>query len=220
MRLCTKRTIASSLALILLATIALVSATHTDAYAQFLESYKALSTAEQQWVRRHPIAAFRTHRLADTARDLAVKHQNDPDLDGDLNGGMADAFKHTLWMAITAQKIGKDKAISLGQAHEDGNYEQFLNNPERSGGLLQDKIASDMDLYNNNIGAQIGHEHPNVSISVLIFLVKDAVTKGQCRKILKNSQGQYLDAEGKVIDTGLYNGQWEIPKVLIPSNKQ
>ncbi len=220
MRLRTKRTIASSLVLILLAITALVSATHTEAYAQFMESYKALSTAEQQWVRRHPIAAFRTHHLADTARALAKEHKNDPELDGDLDGGMADAFKHTLWMALTAQKIGRDKAISLGKAHEDGNYEQFLNNPERSGGLIQDKATSDMDLYNNNIGAQIGQDYPNASISVLIFLVKDAVTKGQCRKILKDSQGKYLDAHGGIIDTGQYNGQWEIPKVLIPSNKQ
>jgi len=200
--------------------IALISITHTEAYAQFLKSYQSLSKAEQHWVNRHPIAAFRTHRLADTARTLAVAHQHDDDLDGDLNGGMADAFKHTLWMALTAQKIGKDKAISLGKAHEDGNHEEFLNNPERTGGLIQDKIASDMDLYNNSIGAQIGEDHPDVSISVLIFLVKEAVTKGQCRKIQKDAGGNYIDSQGKVIDTKQYIGQWEIPKVLIPSSKQ
>lgn len=219
MRAWMRKTITSSAVLIVAATIAIVLFTKTDTYAQFLESYNALSKAEQHWVLRHPIAAFRTHKLAEKAQAAAQEIKSDPDMDNDLNGGMADAFKHTLWMALTAQKIGHDKAVSLGIAHEEGNRMEFENNPNRDNGLIQDKIMSEMDLFNNEIGATLGAENSKVSFDVLEFLVKDAVIKGRCRKIKKKDNSQYLDIEGNVIDINKYKGVWEIPKVLIPSNK-
>lgn len=220
MKVWMRRTITSSVILFALIAVALLLFARTEAYAQFLDSYKALSKPEQQWVNRHPIAAFRTHNLATMARDEAVSRQKDPDLDGDLNGGMVDAFKHTLWMALTAQRIGYSKAISLGQAHEAGNHEEFLNNPERNGGLLQDQMASEMDLFNNDIGARLGCENPKVSFNVMVFLVKEAVVSGKCRKLRKDSSGNYLDSTGHVIPVNDYKGQWRIPKELISSNKQ
>ncbi len=214
-----KKTIVSSIILSALITAAIIIATRTEAYAQFLDSYNKLSLAEQKWVRRHPIAAFRTHELATTARQLATDHKNDSDLDGDLSGGMADAFKHTLWMALTAQKIGFSKALSLGKAHEDGNRAEFENNPDRNGGLMQDKMMSEMDLYNNNIGARIGADHPDADTTEIIALVKEAIQSGQCRKLRKKNH-KFLDSQGQPINEADYKGQWEIPKVLIPSNQQ
>lgn len=220
MKLWMRRTLTSSIVLFLILVASILLFTRTEAYAQFLDSYNSLSKPEQRWVLRHPIAAFRTHKLATSARTEAVSHNSDPDLDGDLNGGMVDAFKHTLWMALTAQKIGYSKAVSLGIAHEEGNRAEFDANPERNGGLIQDQMASDMDLFNNQVGARIGADNPNVSYDVLVFLVKDAVVKGQCRKLRKDSSGNYLDSTGTVIILSDYNGVWLIPKQLIPSNKQ
>lgn len=214
-----RKTILSSLIFSAIITIAIITATRTEVYAQFMESYHKLSNAEQAWVRRHPIAAFRTHKLATTARSEAQAHMQDPDLDGDLNGGMVDAFKHTLWMALTAQKIGFSKAQSLGIAHEEGNRAEFSRNPDRSGGLLQDNMMSGMDLYNNDIGARIGSLNPKASYQTIVAMVKKAVTSGECRK-LKKDGNKYLDADGKVINDADYKGKWEIPKVMIPSNKQ
>jgi hypothetical protein len=62
-------------------------------------SYNKLSVPEQKWVKRHPWAAFITHKIADTVKAEAQRRLKDTDLDGDINGGMVDAFKHTLWMA-------------------------------------------------------------------------------------------------------------------------
>ena len=45
----------------------------------------------------------------------------------DNNGGALDAFKHAFWMARLTQGIGHRASLSLGKAHEKGNYKAFLN---------------------------------------------------------------------------------------------
>ena len=212
-------TILSSVLFIVAIVIAIVTFTRSEAYAQFLDSYQKLSIPEQQWVRRHPLAAFRTHRIADTVRHEAQNRLKDVDFDGDLNGGMVDAFKHTLWMALTAQKIGSRKALLLGEAHEAGNRLEYESDPTRKK-YLQDSIASRMDILNNQIGARIGAQNPDASQHKIIELVKQAVLDGKCWKIHKKDKNTYLDADGKPINIHAYDNHWVIPKVLIPSNKQ
>ena len=211
-------TILSSLLLIAAITVAIITFTHSDAYAQFLESYHKLSVPEQQWVKKHPLAAFRTHRIADTVRHEAQQRLKDADLDGDLNGGMVDAFKHTLWMALTAQKIGMEKALTLGEAHEEGNRLEYVADPMRKK-IQQDSIASRMDILNNIVGARIGAQNPDASKKRIIELVRQSVIYGRCWKIKKKDKNTYLDADGKVIHIHDYDNHWAIPKVLVPSNK-
>ena len=210
-------TILSSILLIAAITIAFVTFTNSDAYAQFLESYKNLSTPEQQWVKRHPLAAFRTHNIADTVKAKCQTMLKDTDFDGDLNGGMVDAFKHTLWMALTAQKIGYDKALSLGQAHEDGNRLEYEADPKRAK-TPQDSIASRMDMLNNVVGARIGVNNPDASFAKIVAMVRQSVLDGKCWKIKKKDKNTYLDADGNKIDIHQYDDNWVIPKVLVPSN--
>ena len=211
-------TILSSLLLIIAITIAFVTFTNSEAYAQFLESYKKLSTPEQQWVKRHPLAAFRTHKIADTVKTEANARLKDADLDGDLNGGMVDAFKHTLWMALTAQKIGYDKALKLGQAHEDGNYLEYVADPKRAK-TPQDSIASRMDMLNNIVGARIGADNPDASYNAIVAIVRRHILNGECWKLRKKDKNTYLDANGNVIDIHKYDNNWVIPKVLVKSNE-
>ena len=210
-------TILSSILLIAAITVAIITFTHSDAYAQFLESYHKLSIPEQQWVKKHPLAAFRTHKIADTVRHEAQGHLKDTALDGDLNGGMVDAFKHTLWMALTAQKIGMMKALSLGEAHEEGNRLEYESDPIRKK-IHQDSIASRMDILNNIVGARIGAQNPDAGQKRIIELVRQAVIDGKCWKIKKKDKNTYLDADGKVINIHDYDNHWAIPKVLVPSN--
>ncbi|MBQ1697314.1 MAG: hypothetical protein II075_05485 [Bacteroidales bacterium] len=211
-------TILSSILLFVAITIAFVTFTNSEAYAQFLESYKKLSIPEQQWVKRHPLAAFRTHKIADTVKTKCQVIIKDSAFDGDLNGGMVDAFKHTLWMALTAQKIGYDKALLLGQAHEDGNYLEYVADPTRKK-TPQDSIASRMDMLNNQVGAKIGEDNPKATFDQLVAIVRQSVIDGKCWKIRKKDKNTYLDADGKVIAIHNYDNRWAIPKVLIKSNK-
>jgi len=215
-RLIVKITSSITITAILIYTITIL--TRSKAYAQFLESYKRLSKPEQQWVRRYPIAAFRTHNLADSAKKEAIRRIKDPDLDADIEGGMVDAFKHTFWMALTAQKIGAKKALLLGKAHEDANKIEFEKNPKRKG-ITQDSIASQMDMLNNIEGAYIGETYPDMPYQELIKIVKQAVVDGKCWKIKKKNVKTYLDSNNNIINIHDYDNKWAIPKVLIRSNK-
>ena len=208
----------SSLTLVTVLTVALVSITHTETYAQFMKSYNKLSKPEQQWVRRHPIAAFRTHNIADTVRQEAKRRLKDTSLDGDINGGMVDAFKHTLWMALTTQKIGSRKALLLGQAHEEGNRLEYESDPVRKK-IHQDSIASRMDMLNNIVGARIGADNPDASYNTIMAIVRRHVLEGKCWKIRKKDKNTYLDADGNKIDIHQYDNNWVIPKVLVKSNE-
>lgn len=214
-----RATILSSFALVTVLIGTFLTATHTEAYAQFMESYKKLSVPEQKWVKRHPWAAFITHKIADSVKAEANRRLKDADFDGDLNGGMVDAFKHTLWMALTAQKIGYDKALKLGRAHEDGNYLEYEADPVRKK-TPQDSIASRMDMLNNIVGARIGANNPDATYNAIVAIVRQHVIEGKCWKIRKKDKNTYIDADGKPINIHAYDNSWVIPKVLIPSNKQ
>ena len=54
-------------------------------------------------------------------------------------------------MARLNQEIGKSAARSLGKAHEKDNYRQFKDQLLEDG-VFPDKISSEMDLINNNVG--------------------------------------------------------------------
>ena len=181
------------------------------------QSYKNLSKPERKWVRQNPIAALRTYKLSQMAAAEAQKYVNDPEFDGDGSGGMVDAFRHTLWMALTTQKIGKRKALALGRAHEEKS-KIYFESCDPSEPNLPDSIDSEMDFINNQKGADIGIKYPKATYEELVQIVRNTVVSGQCYKIKKNSKGEYLDYEGNVIPQEAIQGKWITPKILVKSN--
>ena len=181
------------------------------------QSYKKLSQPERKWVRHHPIAALRTYKLSQMAAAEAQTLVNDPEFDGDGSGGMVDAFRHTLWMALTAQKIGKSKALALGRAHEEKS-KLYFESCDHSEPNLPDSIDSEMDFINNQKGADIGIKHRKASYEEMLKIVRTAVVAGQCYKIKKNSKGEYLDYDNNIIPPEAIQGKWNTPKILVRSN--
>ncbi|MBR4266246.1 MAG: hypothetical protein IKQ46_09350 [Bacteroidales bacterium] len=186
--------------------------------AQKRAAYKKLSKPERQWVRRHPFAALKAFPISKTVSKEANQRLTDPDLDGDGNGGMVDAFRHTLWMSLNSQAFGKRKAILLGIAHEKSNRLDFEAHRLEDGDI-PDSVMCEMDLRNNEIGASLGRKYKNYSYDEMVKLVKSEVIAGNCWKVKKDSQKKYLDTNGEVIDRKKYQGNWHVPKVLIKSNK-
>ncbi len=186
--------------------------------AQIWSAYKKLSKPERQWVRRHPLAAKKAFPISKTVSKEAVNRLKDTDLDGDGNGGMVDAFRHTLWMSLNSQKFGKRKAILLGIAHEKGNRLDFEAHRLEDGDL-PDSVMCEMDLRNNEIGANLGIKYKDKSFDEMVNIVKNEVIAGNCWKVKKDAQKNYLDINGNIIDRKKYQGNWNIPKVLIKSNK-
>lgn len=59
---------------------------------------------------------------------------------------IANAFKHIYWSAYATSKVGEGYARLFTHAHEFGWWDENLNDPE----------AMKMDLYNNQLGREIG----------------------------------------------------------------
>ncbi len=85
-------------------------------------------------------------------------------------------------------------------------------------GNLPDEKTCEMDLKNNEIGVQIGKDNKNTSQEELIQIVKQMVLEGKLWKICKDENGEFLDWNGGPINMGDFQGMWQNPKFLVPSD--
>ena len=135
----------------------------------------------------------------------------------DNNGGNLDAFKHTYWMASLSVEIGKKQALKLGRAHEKGNYLQYKKHLLEET-LLPDSVSSEMDLRNNEVGANSGSTCLSISEKDLQDLILEKLRSGGLYIIRKDSEGNYMNCKGSVIEMHNWAGKWNIPKCIVQSN--
>lgn len=177
--------------------------------------FSSLSSPEKWWVIWHPFKAKKALAVSLNALEVTDSIKKTGLIGNDINGGRLDAFKHTYWMVILSDNIGPKAAISLGKAHEKGNYNTFKKGGKEDG-YLPDKVSSDMDLYNNQAGIDLYHQHAEESDNTMIELVLDALYKGELRMIKKDGS-HFLNCEGFTIEQSLLIGTWENEKCLIPT---
>jgi len=191
----------------------------SSGYAQQgrLKKFFRLTSPERRWVYAHPFITIKTLKLSEHAAEITREQERSPDLDGYGNGGQVDAFRHCFWMASLCQEIKEKKALKLGIAHEKGNEKDFKKRQYEEG-VLPDMIANTMDLCNNQIGAVLSRENPGVNEETLIFLVKAAITSGRCKIIKRDSNGDFLDADGKIVKYEDWHGQWVNARCLVSSD--
>ncbi|MCD4696722.1 MAG: hypothetical protein K8S16_10835 [Bacteroidales bacterium] len=180
-------------------------------------SFKKLSYPEKCWVIKHLFIARKTFIISEKCRATAIHYKQNDSLDGDINGGQVDAFKHACWMASLAQEIRWRKAKRLGKAHEKGNYRNFKKATKKGIPVSQDKASSDMDLWNNLQGIRIGLENKAISQEKLQQIVVDSIRSGNMKIIKKNKLGEFLDKNDDVILPDQLKGNWDNGKVLVPS---
>lgn len=192
--------------------------TVTDSRSQsIVKQYRRLPLTEKRWVQHHPYAAIRVFKFTTTVRKEVIEFSSKQLIDTLFNGGTADAFRHCYWMALCANKIGIRKALSLGEAHEMGNREQFEKGIEDDA-VLQDSISCLMDLYNNKIGAEMSAEPSNKNVEILKKNILTKITEGKLRILRRNQQNQFTDCEGNVILKSKKKRQtWALPYCIIPS---
>lgn len=183
-----------------------------------LEKFHELPRPEKWWAFFHPLILKRSYHIAKEAKRIADEKISDPDLDGDHDGGQVDAFRHTLWMAMMSREFGKWRSLSLGRAHEESNYQDYLARRLEDGNI-PDHQACIMDLRNNSIGADLGRKYRKLSDSALIEVVKANVLEGKSWVLLKDRSGNFLDADGAVIPYDSLKGRWETKKQFVRSNK-
>ena len=192
---------------------------HTLPQSAF-NSFWKLSGPEKSWVICHPFVAKKIFRITKEVLVITEEMKNDSMLDGDAAGGQVDAFRHGFWMALLTQKVCWKKALSLGRAHEKGNFRSFKKGKTDEEGLLPDSVSCAMDLFNNSIGASIGCNNKDIVRDNLKIIVKKAVLEGKLLIIHKNKNGIPVDNAGNSIQVSELKSTWKTFKTLVPSNAQ
>lgn len=181
------------------------------------QSYSKLSKPERTWVLFHAFKAEKAYIISREALLTTDSIAKENVIGKDINGGQLDAFKHSFWMATLAQRIGKNTALRLGKAHEKGNYQTYKKILLEDG-ILPDKAASDMDLFNNQFGAKLGKQHKKSSKQTIINHLLEAIRQGKLRMLKKDDSGNFLDCKGQIIATQTLKGKWINDKCLIPTH--
>lgn len=179
-----------------------------------LKRFRELSGPEKSWVVFHPFVAKKALKISIKTREITKEIQQKNLLKGSGNGGQIDAFRHTFWMANLTQEIGVRRARSLGKKHEKGNYKDYKKR-KLEDGVIPDKISSDMDLYNNEVGMEIGKGSGGLELEKIVV---EAILQGKCKVIKKDAYDNFLDCDGKYISLESLKGKWENNKCLIWSN--
>lgn len=181
------------------------------------EKFKKLSQPKKMWVIFHPFKAEKALKISKEANKVADSIAKTFLLDGDASGGQVDAFRHGYWMARLNQEIGEKAARSLGKAHEKENYLMFKERKLEES-TVPDKISSEMDLYNNDVGITLttkGQEYPKKGV---IYRVINAILAGKMKVIKKDKKGHFVNCKGKRINPKILLGKWKNNKCLVDSN--
>jgi len=181
------------------------------------QKFKKLLCSEKTWTVLHVFKAKKAYLVAKEAQHVADSIAKTPLLDGDKSGGQVDAFRHAYWMARLHQTIGKRAARALGKAHEKANYQQYKNSLLEDG-EAPDKVSSDMDLYNNDIGLSLTQKGISHSKDGLIYTIVNAILAGKLKTIKKDSKQNYLTCDDKLITQKELKGKWRNNKCLMNSN--
>jgi hypothetical protein len=182
-----------------------------------LKSFFQLSFAEKKWTMGHLFIAKKAWTITQRCRYVTDSLGKLGVPDRDPSGGKLDAFRHTFWMATLSVNIGVKKSLSLGRAHERGDYRNFKHHRFEEGDI-PDKAAGDMDLYNNIIGAGIGSVLKGANEKVIVDSILKAISQGSMRIILKDKLGRSCDADFNPIPIEKMHGKWVTPRVLVPSD--
>ncbi|MGB5363013.1 MAG: hypothetical protein WBN17_06895 [Aureibaculum sp.] len=199
-------------------TLLLVFFLFTGCSPKLRQSYSKLSKPEKAWVIFHPFKAKKAYRISNSIDQITDSIANTGIIGNDNNSGHLDAFKHSFWMARLTQGIGRRAALSLGKAHEKGNYKSYKKR-QLEDAVLPDKASTEMDLFNNSVGARTGSFYNKRPKNDLILKLLDSLQKGKLRVLYKDHQGNFLDCQHQKIPLDSLRSQWHTQKCLVPSNK-
>lgn len=163
----------------------------------------------------HVFKAKSIYKITQQVLNETLELLADTTLDGDLNGGQLDAFRHAYWMALITKYHGSRTALSLGKAHEKGNYIMFKKNKKEEGSL-PDYESSQMDYLNNDVGIEIGKKYHDLNDGEIKSLLIDMIKEGKLFVIKKDTKGNYLDCNNNLIK--IDGKSWTTGKCITTSN--
>ena len=105
---------------------------------------------------------------------LAISYAASNYIEAVLHNGNGDAFRHTLWNFGMTIDVGSTFAKTWSDAHEYGS-------------VGQPTIERTMDLFNNNVGIQLGKDYPKTILhSTFITKSKEKARGGKLYVIKQN----------------------------------
>jgi hypothetical protein len=205
-----------AIGIFLMAFFTFLNSSNLSAQSNFKRFIK-LTCPEKRWVIFHPFIAKNVYIISLESSKKAQELKADSTLDGDLNGGQLDAFRHSYWMARTTQTFGWRRAHSLGNAHEKGNYKDFKKHRLEEGSL-PDEQSCEMDYLNNDVGIQIGKDNLSANSEELTIKIKELINSGKLFIIKKNKKGDFLNCNNTVISNDEITGKWQTQTCIVSSN--
>ena len=112
-----------------------------------------------------------------------------------LDGTIANAFRHALWNALMTEAIGVDTAKEFADAHE---YEAQFVYPDSEYLRYTQKAHSDMDLYYNKVGRDVAVRQASGNFNDTMIAVLKAVVAAPSH-VLIFDYGYKLSEEGMCI---------------------
>ncbi len=181
--------------------------------------YGDLSSKEKRWAMLHPRAAKKVKKIIPEVRTEVRLRISEGKIDSLIHGGQADAYRHALWMALTAKHIGDKKARKVGQMHEEGNKTYFYKSIKEDDSL-QDSISCQMDLLNNDLGIAYGIGYKDKSDEEINELILNGILAGEFFMLFRNKQNEFLDCEGNIVvnKNRIADKRWYLPYCLVPTN--
>ncbi len=181
------------------------------------QNKRTTSCYEKKWALFHPFAALKANKIYKRCLPFYEEVKKENTLDDFESGGKLDAFRHIFFMSAFAQKIKIRKIRKLGKAHEKGNYKHFLKNREEHG-ELPDSLSGVMDLFNNEVGFELGSENKKLNLKELKLLVVAELKKGCGLYFRRNAKKQYVNCSDEIILWENYLKKWFVPKCLIKTS--
>ncbi len=150
------------------------------ALAFYTQNYYSQNKGKYQyrWAFFHPLAAIKVKRIYKKNLIIYQEVKQQKLLDTIENGGKLDAFRHGFFMACFAQKIKPKKLIKLGLAHEKDDVHIYSKKRKTEFKDIPDSSSVQMDLYNNQIGIELGRKYRKISSTqlkdtILIYIQKN-----------------------------------------------
>ncbi|GIV26799.1 MAG: hypothetical protein KatS3mg027_0613 [Bacteroidia bacterium] len=132
---------------------------------------------QYRWALFHPVAAIKVKKIYKRNLYIYQEVKQQKLLDTIENGGKLDAFRHAFFMACFAQKVKPKKLVKLGIAHEKDDVWLYKKKRKIEFRDVPDSASIQMDLYNNQVGIEIGRKYRNITTiqlrDTILFYVKE-----------------------------------------------
>lgn len=128
--------------------------------------WRRLTKKEKEIFKLYPAAAIILNRNKKIAEQQTIDFYGANGINDN-----SDAFRHAYFNALNSRDMGRWLAKKLSDAHESETPTVW-------------SLEVQMDLFNNNIGHQAGHDFPNNNDIQMTNLIKDRINNGL---------GRYLD---------------------------